>query len=103
MEDVRPWTTGESLVPLGKGGRRTTPVAMEYAAEASVAPMVALRDGRWKFMRCMNDPDQLYDTKEDSRELHNLAKDPAHAEVHARLSRMVDERWDLDQFDADAR
>jgi hypothetical protein len=38
-----PWTDGESLVPLAPGERATEPGAMEYAAEASYAPLVGLR------------------------------------------------------------
>ena len=38
MEHVSRWSEGESLIPLTKGARRKTPVAMEYAAEASYAP-----------------------------------------------------------------
>ncbi len=40
---------GESLVPLANGAERTSPVAMEYAAEASYAPLVSLRYGKWKY------------------------------------------------------
>ena len=40
IEEIAPWCEGESLVHLGQGGERTSPVAMEYAAEASYSPMV---------------------------------------------------------------
>jgi choline-sulfatase len=40
MEDVMPWTDGESLLPVAKGGDRASPVAIEYAAEGSYAPLV---------------------------------------------------------------
>ncbi|SHG61688.1 choline-sulfatase [Cognatishimia maritima] len=103
MDEVMPWTTGESLVKLGQGGTRETPVAMEYAAEASYAPMVALRQGKWKFTRCSLDPEQLFDLESDPHELTNLADDPAHAETLAEFQAMADERWDLAQFDADVR
>ena len=46
---VAPWTDGESLAG-GAAGRG--PVPMEYAAEGAVAPMVALRDGRFKLVLC---------------------------------------------------
>lgn len=103
MADVMPWTDGESLIPLAKGEARTAPVAMEYAAEASYAPLVALRDGDYKFTRCALDPEQLFDVANDPHELTNLAGDPAHADTLARLRAMADARWDLDLFDAQVR
>jgi len=103
MDEVAPWTAGESLVALGQGAERHTPVMMEYAAEASYAPMVSLRSGRWKFNRCAIDPDQLFDLEADPNELNNLAAMPEHQAVHAQLSAEVDARWDLPAFDAAVR
>jgi choline-sulfatase len=103
MAEVAPWTTGESLVPLGQGGTRAAPVAMEYAAEGSYAPLVALRQGRWKYTRCALDPEQLFDLDADPHELTNLADDPAHADTLAGFRAEADRRWDPDRFDADVR
>ncbi len=103
MADVMPWTDGESLVPLAKGEVRTAPVAMEYAAEASYAPLVALRDGDYKYTRCALAPEQLFDLANDPPELTNLAGDPAHTDTLARFQAMADARWDLAQFDAQVR
>ncbi len=103
MSEVMPWTSGESLVSLGQGGVRTTPVAMEYAAEASYAPLVCLRQGKWKYTRCSLDPDQLFDLDVDPHELTNLAEDPNHREIVAQFRADTQARWDLDQFDAQVR
>jgi choline-sulfatase len=103
VSEVAPWVEGQSLVPLGQGGTRAAPVAMEYAAEASYAPLVSLRDGRWKYNRCALDPDQLFDLDADPFELTNLAGDPDHADTLARLRAAADARWDLDAFDAQIR
>ncbi len=103
MEDVMPWTTGQSLVPTATGTPRSHPVAMEYAAEASYAPLVALRSGKWKYTRCALDPEQLFDLEADPDELTNLAADPAHAETLVGFRAQADERWDLDRFDAEVR
>lgn len=103
MEDVMPWTTGTSLVPMGQGVARTDPVAMEYAAEATQSPMVALRQGRWKYTNCAIDPEQLFDLDADPNELSNLAENPAHAETLEHFRIEAASRWDLEAFDADVR
>ena len=103
MEEVMPWTTGESLVSLGQGASRTSPVAMEYAAEASYAPLVSLRHGKWKYNRCALDPDQLFDLEADPHELTNLADHPEYQETVRTLRAKAEARWDLDRFDADVR
>ncbi len=103
MAEVMPWTDGESLVPLMQGGDRTSPVMMEYAAEATVSPMIALRSGRWKYTNCAADPEQLFDLEADPNEMKNLAGDRAHAETLERFRVMAAARWDLEVFDAEVR
>ena len=103
MAEVQPWTDGQSLLPLMQGTPRTSPVALEYAAEASNAPLVALIDGRFKYIRCALDPDLLFDLATDPSERTNLATDPAHAPTLDRLRAMADARWDLPRFDAAVR
>ena len=103
MSEVAPWTTGQSLVPMGQGVERTEPVAMEYAAEASYAPMVSLRYGKWKYNRCALDPDQLFDLDADPHELTNLAEVAAHKGTLDQLRAKSEARWDLDKFDAEVR
>ncbi|GGH56574.1 choline-sulfatase [Frigidibacter albus] len=103
MAEVMPWTDGQSLLPLAGGTPRAEAVAMEYAAEASNAPLVSLRKGRWKLNLCKLDPDQLFDLEADPHELSNLAEDPAHAATLAELKFAAATRWDLERFDADVR
>lgn len=103
MEAVMRWTTGESLVALAEGGERTSPVAMEYAAEASYAPLVSLRQGRFKFNRCALDPDQLFDLEDDPQEQVNLAETGGAPETLAQFRAMAEARWDLARFDAEIR
>ncbi|MFD1341326.1 choline-sulfatase [Litorisediminicola beolgyonensis] len=103
MDEVMPWTEGQSLVPQGRGVARKEPVAMEYAAEGSIAPLICLRAGRYKYTNCPRDPEQLFDLEADLRELHNLAEDSAHAEALEAFRVMAAERWDLEAFDAAVR
>ncbi|SFD16541.1 choline-sulfatase [Tropicimonas isoalkanivorans] len=102
MEEVAPWTAGKSLLPVADGAERG-PVLMEYAAEGSYAPLVAIRDGRYKYTRCALDPEQLFDLEADPHELQNLAQDPTHSKALARLRAQADARWDLARFDAEVR
>ncbi len=103
MSEVMPWTEGESLVPLMNGTARETPVAMEYAAEGSYAPLVCLRQGRWKYTACDLDPEQLFDLEADPHELVNLAGEAGHAEVLEGFRAQAAARWDLKRFDAEVR
>jgi choline-sulfatase len=100
---IRQWTDGESLIPLIEGGSRKTPVLMEYAAEGSHAPMVAIRDGRHKFVHCEIDPPQLFDLESDPQERVNLAKDPAWKPRVDEFMAKVRGRWDMAAFDAAVR
>lgn len=103
MGPVLAWTHGESLVPLATGAARFSPVRMEYAAEGSIAPMVALRLEQWKYIHCEIDAPQLFDIAADPHELNNLAADPAHATTSAWFAVQVAETWALAAFDADVR
>ncbi|OOY21429.1 choline-sulfatase [Thioclava sp. DLFJ5-1] len=103
LDEIAPWLDGHSLLPQAKREPRKEAVAMEYAAEASYAPLVSLRKGRYKLNLCNLDPDQLFDVEADPHELTNLAGDPAHAEAYAALKAEAAARWDLDRFDAEVR
>ena len=103
LSDIAPWTDGQSLLPLAQGEQRTVPVLMEYAAEGSYAPLVAIRDGRFKFVHCEIDPPQLFDLESDPQELSNLAVDPTRAGLVASFMAKVRARWDMAAFDAAVR
>jgi choline-sulfatase len=102
MDEVAPWTEGVNLIPVANGAPRP-PVAMEYAAEGTITPMVALREGAWKYIRCPADPEQLFDVANDPGETTNLARDPRAAEILAHFRALADQRWDLSAYDAQVR
>lgn len=97
------WTDGEDLMPLAQGAGSRSAVAMEYAAEGSVAPLICVRDGAYKLTLCAADPALLYDLSSDPNERVNLATDPAYADVLADLTGKMLARWDLNAFDAAVR
>lgn len=103
MDEVMPWTDGISLVPQMLGQPRSAAVAMEYAAEGSITPLVCLREGAWKYIRCAADPEQLFDLSRDPEERKNLASDPGAAEILAHFQIAADARWDLAAYDAEVR
>ncbi len=100
LAEIAPWTDGRSLVG-GAAGRG--PVAMEYAAEGSIAPLVCLRDGDWKYSACAADPEMLFNLADDPDERQDRAADPAAAGVLQRMRAMAAARWDLAAYDAEVR
>jgi choline-sulfatase len=78
-------------------------VPMEYAAEGSIAPLVALRDGRFKLTLCEADPPLLFDLEADPHERENLAGHQDHAATMIRMTGAMLARWDLSRFDEAVR
>jgi len=91
-----PWD-GHSLAGDLAGGRsvREEEVIGEYLAEGAIAPLVMIKRGRYKFVHCPVDPDQLYDLIDDPDELENLAPAAAQAARVREFRAAVDERWNL--------
>ena len=100
---LKRWTDGEDLSSLAQQTGSRSPVLMEYAAEGSVAPLVAIRDGRYKLTICEEDPPLLFDLEADPDERNNLANDSQHQDALSSLMAQVKSRWNLASFDASVR
>jgi choline-sulfatase len=89
---------GRNLLPALEGQEVRDEVIAEYLAEGAIAPIVMIRRGRYKFVHCPVDPDQLYDVAADPDERVNLAGQAAHAALVEALRAEVARRWNLSQL-----
>lgn len=103
ITSLKQWMDGENLSGLARQTEGRSAVPMEYAAEGSVAPLVATRDGRYKLTICEQDPPMLFDLEIDAHERNNLANDPQYESVLASLMAQINSRWDLRMFDSSIR
>jgi len=85
---------GRSLLPLCDGDASNDPDACvsEYLGEGTAAPMLMIRRGKYKYICCSTDPEQLFDLESDPNELHNLVEH----ELLEGFRRDAAEYWDSD-------
>lgn len=92
---------GRGLLPALAGEElEPRPVLAEYTAEGAVAPILMIREGRFKFVWSAADPPLLFDLEADPLELVNLADRPEHAETVAAFTAAVHEHWDPEALHA---
>ena len=95
---------GNSLLPHlenRSGGSDT--VFAEYCGEGTIAPMMMIRRGPWKFIICPADEPQLYNLKTDPQELVNLAllppkhllSTPEVREILINFTYEADKKWNF--------
>jgi choline-sulfatase len=89
-------TDGRSLMPQLAGGNGHDEAIGEYTGEGASAPGIMIRRGRYKFIHCPTDPDQLFDLAADPLEVSNLAALPAHAGRVGQLRQQIASGWDLE-------
>ncbi|WP_289064324.1 sulfatase-like hydrolase/transferase [uncultured Zobellia sp.] len=77
---------GKSLMPIVKSAKRDfgrDTVLIEHIWEfENIPPSEGIRTKNWKYFRYVNDQsfEELYNLKDDPKEIHNLAKDAKYAE-----------------------
>jgi len=87
---------GKSLVSLleGRDEDENAVVCGEILCEGAVSPIIMLRQGRYKYIYCDMDPEQLYDLKNDPDEISNLAGQAEYETVRKTFHARVMEKWD---------
>lgn len=100
---------GLSMMPhlLGQEGGHDTVIA-EYTGEGTIAPLMMIRRGDWKYITCPTDGSQLFNLKNDPYEINDLAKglskkranlsadDQKVKEVFDAFEAEARDRWDFD-------
>jgi choline-sulfatase len=103
IEPVDP-LDGRSLLPVLQGAQgHGADVLSEYSSEGVCAPSRMLRRGPHKLVCTLGLPPLLFDLAHDPLELHDLAADPAHADLLAALLARVQADWDAPALDASIR
>jgi choline-sulfatase len=85
---------GKSLFPylIGKTGEDY--VVGQFMGEGTIAPLIMIRTGSWKFIYCPVDPPQLYDVDKDKAEKNNLADE--NKELVAKFTSEINALCDID-------
>jgi choline-sulfatase len=94
---------GVSIVPHLKGRDTHDTVFAEYMGEGTIAPMMMIRRGGWKYITCPADPDLLYNLTDDPKELINLTSStvPETQEVLKAFQAEALAKWNMEAITAD--
>ena len=95
---------GHTLVPQLRGQNGVDTVYGEYAGEGTVAPLMMIKRGPWKYVTCPEDPPQLFNLELDPKELRNLmtvTDDAKIVQMAESFTKEANERWDMDKIHQD--
>jgi len=94
---------GVSIVPHLKGKSTHDTVFAEYMGEGTIAPMMMIRRGAWKYITCPADPDLLYNLSSDPKEIKNLAnsEDPETKAVYEAFVKEAKAKWNMEAITED--
>jgi hypothetical protein len=103
---------GQSVLPhlLGKKGHDT--VIAEYTGEGTIAPLMMIKRGQWKYITCPTDGSQLFHLGKDPDELHDLVKSLKKKKVLSKEDEQIKDvfqafeqealqRWDFEKITKD--
>ena len=93
-------SSGESLFNLANAPDADRMVFAEYHATASREAIFMVQDARYKYVRCVTYPAQLFDRAEDPEELRDVSGDSAYAPVIRRMEEALLARLDPVALDA---
>lgn len=100
---------GISMMPHLQGREGHDTVIAEYTGEGTIAPLMMIRRGPWKYITCPTDGQQLFNLENDPYEINDLAKglakkrtlsaeDQKVKEVFDAFEAEARERWDFDEI-----
>jgi hypothetical protein len=101
---------GASLLPQLQGRCGSDTVFGEYCGEGTIAPLMMIRRGPWKFVICPADSPQLYNLEDDPLELRNLANRQKVTDSSGAIAQILDDftkeahaKWDFGKIAEDVR
>lgn len=94
---------GVSMMPHLYGGSGHDNVFAEYMGEGTIAPLMMIRRGPWKYITCPADPPQLFNLLKDPLELVNLAtsEDEKTQAVFKAFEQEAGQKWDFARITQD--